>query len=395
VKAYRDHGNIRKAAAVLGITHQGLHYQLKRAAQLGMFLNEGPAMPGFLITETSETIGADGTLKSRTVRQAPDEGLAEFQMPEGHRVKGVSSLVGPNNEIRAQWIKTREDNQPDWPAVFKAAFSEYEGKAEAKPGPEVPAIDLLNLIPCNDWHINMLCWSREVGQSWDLKIAERVIGAAITSVISRSPKAETAIILSGGDLLHADDNTNRTAKSGNVLDADGRHAKGLEAAQRLKVLTIDSALEHNNKVIVRVLKGNHDEYSSVAIAYFLSAWYRNEPRVTVDLDQSLFWFYRHGRVMLGATHGHAAKLKDMPGIMAHRRAEDWGKSTFRYAHGFHVHHREKTATEGNGVICEAHQAPIPQDAWHYGEGYLSGRSVMSITYHRNYGERGRVIEGIA
>ena len=76
----------------------------------------------------------------------------------------------------------------------------------------------------------------------------------------------------------------------------------------------------------------------------------------------------------------------MPAIMAHRRPDDWGKSRFRYVHGFHIHHDSKIATEGEGVIAESHQAPIPMDAWAYGAGFLSGRSVKTITYHRLYGE---------
>jgi hypothetical protein len=96
--------------------------------------------------------------------------------------------------------------------------------------------------------------------------------------------------------------------------------------------------------------------------------------------------------MLGATHGHQSSnhIAKMPGIMAHRRAVDWGATKFRYVHGFHLHHSAKIATEGNGVICEVHQAPIPQDAWHFASGFLSGRSMQGITYHRNFGEIGRV-----
>ncbi len=79
----------------------------------------------------------------------------------------------------------------------------------------------------------------------------------------------------------------------------------------------------------------------------------------------------------------------MPAIMAHRRAADWGASQFRYAHTFHIHHSSKFATEGNGVITETHQAPIPQDAWHYGAGFLSGRSLQGITYDDRFGEISR------
>jgi hypothetical protein len=273
---------------------------------------------------------------------------------------------------------------------IKTAFAEYEGRAEPIPAPLAPSASLLTLIPCNDWHVRLMTWKRETGENWDLKIAERVIGNGIEDAISRSPSSDVAIVLGGGDLLHADTDQNRTEKSQNVLDADGRHQKGIEVPQRLKVRTIDAALRNNAHVIVRILKGNHDEYSSVAIAYFLLAWYRNEPRVTVDVDASLFFWHRFGSVLLGATHGHTVKLKDMAQIMAHRRAADWGKTRFRYVHGFHIHHKSQFVTEGGGVVSESHQAPIPQDAWHFGAGFLSGRSLQTITYHKDYGEVSRV-----
>ncbi len=108
-------------------------------------------------------------------------------------------------------------------------------------------------------------------------------------------------------------------------------------------------------VLVRILPGNHDEHASVAVAYYLLALYRNEPRVTVDIDPSLFWWYRFGSVFLGATHGHTVKMNQMPMIMASRKADDWGKSKFRHIHTFHIHHSSKVATEGDGCICESHK----------------------------------------
>src|SRR6185369_5675653 len=158
----------------------------------------------------------------------------------------------------------------------------------------------------------------------------------------------------------------------------------------LMVRTTDAALRRHERVTLRILPGNHDEHSSVAIAYFLLAWYRNEPRVVVDVDPSLFFWRRFGLVMLGATHGHTVKIAKMPGIMAARRAVDWGATKFRYVHGFHLHHSAKITTTENSVICETHEAPIPQDAWHYGAGFLSGRSIQAITYHKDFGEIGRV-----
>lgn len=385
-EAYNAHNRVKAAAAeALGIPASTFKNRLKHAAGRGMMLDHPAAMPGFRVSRVAE--GPNG----KSIEQKPERG-EPFEVPAGHRVKGVSALLDEDGRKIVEWVKTREDAVSLDSAIdsIRNAFAEFEGRATPVTPPAAASADLLTLVPCNDWHVNLLTWSRETGQNWDLKIAERIIGEGIEDAISRSPGAGVAIVLGGGDLMHADDNTNRTAMSGNVLEADGRHQKGIEAAQRLKVRTIDAALRHNDKVIVRILRGNHDEYSSVAIAYFLLAWYRNEPRVTVDVDASLFFYHRHGRVLIGATHGHTVKLEKMPSILAHRRAEDWGATRFRYVHGFHIHHKSKFVSEGEGVVSETHQAPIPQDAWHFGAGFLSGRSLQTITYHRDFGEVSRV-----
>lgn len=385
VASYRAHFNNQAAtAASLGIARQTLQNRLKRAAERGLL---GPAetLPGYAIKSIASKAD-DGSWIKQT--KAPGE---VWEVPAGHSVKGVSALVDADGRVIQQWQKTRlEPSAFDVAEVLKSAFADYEPHAEPTPAPAIHSSDLLTLIPCNDWHVNLLTWERETGINWDLRIAERVIGQGIEDAVSRTAPAGTAIVLGGGDLLHADNNESRTARSNNVLDTDGRHQKGLEVAGRLMVRTIDAALRNNERVIVRILQGNHDEHTSVAIGYFLLAWYRHEPRVTVDVDASLFFWHRFGSVLLGATHGHTVKLKDMASIMAHRRAEDWGATKFRYVHGFHIHHASKFQTEGNGVIMESHQAPIPQDAWHFGAGFLSGRSVQTISYHRDFGEVSRV-----
>lgn len=381
--AFAQHGTKSAAADALGLARNTFCSRLNVAAERGM-CGTSPVMPGFAIKQVSSQ--KDGAWIKQT--KAPGE---EYEVPAGHSIKGESALVDADGRQVLKWVKTRaEPTAIDVAETLKTAFADWEPASLAAPAPEMADADLLTLVPCNDWHVNLLTWGRETGENWDLKISERVIGGAIEDAIFRTRPAGTAIVLGGGDLNHSDNNENRTARSGNVLDVDGRHQLGLEVAGRLMVRAIDAALRNNGKVIVRILQGNHDEHTAVAIAYFLLAWYRNEPRVTVDADASLFFWHRFGSVMLGATHGHTVKLKDMASIMAHRRAADWGATKFRYVHGFHIHHASKFQTEGNGVIMESHQAPIPQDAWHFGAGFLSGRSVQTISYHRAYGEVSRV-----
>lgn len=382
--AYEANGkNQVRTAAALGIARETLQNTLRRAAERGL-LGTKPVLPGFRISQVTNTPSGD------FVQQKPERG-PEFEVPAGHAVKGISALVDAEGRTIQQWVKTREEPSAiDIADILAKRFENYSPAAEPAPTPDHVSEDLLTLIPCNDWHVGMFAWHRETDQNWDLKIAERTIGQGIEDAIARSPASAVAIVLGGGDLTHADNNKNQTARSANQLDVEGRHQKIVETAGDLMVRTIDAALRRNGRVIVRNLKGNHDEETAPAVAWFLRAWYRNEPRVFVDLDQSLFFYHRHGLTFLAATHGHEAKLQDMPQIMAHRRAEDWGATRYRYAHGFHVHHRSKFATEGGGVIMESHQAPIPQDAWHFGSGFLSGRSLQTITYHRDFGEVSRV-----
>lgn len=354
-------------------------------------LGTAPVLPGFAIASTTTQTDAAGEVERTWTTQRKAASPLPTAIPKGHVVKGISKLTDGEGRTLVEWVKTREGMDPiDVVESIKAAFADYGGRAAPVPAPAHVAEDLLTLLPCADFHVGMYAWGKENGgANWDLRLAEDTIGRAIEAAIERSPPSGMAVVLGGGDLLHADNSDNRTARSGNALQVDGRYPKVLETACFLMVRAVDAALRRHAHVTVRILPGNHDEHAAVAVAWFLFAHYRNEPRVTVDTDPSLFWWLRFGRVMLGATHGHTVKIADMPAIMAHRRAEDWGLTRFRYVWGFHLHHRAKYATEGCGVISEVCQSPVPQDAWHFGAGFLSGRSIQTITYHRAFGEVSR------
>lgn len=405
---------VRMAADSLGVNRITLAHRIGRPDAPGSHFNRHglapnwtipaergelgtkPVLPGFAIRSTTTQADAGGTVERTWVTQSKAATAAPTPIPAGHVVKGISKLTDGEGRTLVEWIKTREGSDPlDVVAAIKAAFADHPAGALPVPAPAHVAGDLLTLVPAADWHVGMYAWGKENGgANWDLKLAEDTIGRAVEDAIERSPASGHAVVLGGGDLLHADNSDNRTARSGNALQVDGRYPKVLETACFLMVRAVDAALRRHGHVTVRILPGNHDEHAAVAVAWFLFAHYRNEPRVTVDTDPSLFWWLRFGRVMLGATHGHTVKIADMPAIMAHRRAEDWGATRFRYVWGFHLHHRAKYATEGQGVISEVCQSPVPQDAWHFGAGFLSGRSIQTITYHRAFGEVSRATVAI-
>lgn len=388
-------GNTAETARRLGKARATVWGALKQAARKGLTGTQ-PVMPGFQIVGVSTLRREDGSIVHENIRQKPErEGV--FTIPEGHRIKGVSALVDSEGNVIQQWMKTKEGELDPLAVVdaIKEALADYERPGPPTPGPETTDDDLLTLYPLGDAHIGLHIWRREGEADWDLKIAEKVIGGAMRSVISRSPAASNAVILLGGDTLHADNSSNQTPRSGNVLDVDGRYQKVIGTTCRMLVDVIEMALGHHEHVTVRILRGNHDDHACVAVQYHLAGWFRSEPRVAVDLDPSLFWWHRFGKVLLGATHGHEAQPKDMPGIMAMRRPEDWGASQFRYVHTFHLHRSEMRIGTHSGVVCEVHETPIPKDGWAYGRGFQSGRSVQSITYHRETGYRSRCVETIA
>lgn len=391
------HGSIEAAVRASGLarsTFKSRYASALAAAGRGEFGTD-PVIPGFRVSQVSTTADASGAIVSKSIQQRPQRGEV-FENPEGFRLDRLSTLVDADGRTVQEWrkFKTDELSLETITAHVLEAFADMSSGHELIPAPVRADDDLLTLYPLADLHLGLYAWAKEAGANWDLTIAVDRYMATMQQVAAASPPAGLGIVLIGGDFLHANTNDFRTA-SGNVLDGDGRTDKVIDAGVELAVFQIDMALQKHPAVVVRALKGNHDEYASIAIVQGLKAWYRNEPRVTIDSNPDLFWWYRHGRVLLGATHGHTVKVAEMPLIMASRRSEDWGATDHRYVHMFHIHHKTQHVFEGGAVIAESHQSPAAQDAYHHGRGYLSGRSMQSITYHKDGGEVVRVSVAIA
>lgn len=294
-----------------------------------------------------------------------------------------------------KWIKTRaDDNSADYVRALLEVFEKYEGRAELTPAPEYSNSDLLTTYPIADLHVGLYSWAPESGEDYDLKLVESLFIGKMNDLFHKSSQSETAILLNLGDYFHSDSRANRTEQSGNVLDVDSRYARVLTIGIKLQQQAIELALQKHQNVIVRNLAGNHDYHTSLALTAAMGAWFRNEPRIVVDDNPSKFWFYQHGKTMLAATHGDMAKPEQMAGLIAATKPQMWGETRFRYGHSGHVHHRSLRASEGNGMYWETHQTIAAKDFWHASMGYCSGRSLCSITYHKEFGEWDRVTESV-
>lgn len=303
-----------------------------------------------------------------------------------------------NGQVRGQWVK--------YPPLRQGRESVREIIEEAKEAlRDVPARPVIrkpilsginpheqNVYIVADHHLLMLAWAPEVGQNYDLKIAEEIFYNTAEDLVASAPNTDTAILLNLGDWLHVNDNSARTERSGNKLDVEGRFFKGFRLGVDLMVWYVERLLKKHRHVKVRMLPGNHDEHASLTTQVALAMAFRHNDRVTVELSPETFWAYGWGKTMLVAHHGHEVKPQDMPGVMAAYWPELWGRTSHRYALLGHIHHRSVGGDERNGAAWETFQTLAGKDAYHYARGYSSGRSMVAITYDDRGGESGRVIK---
>jgi hypothetical protein len=310
-------------------------------------------------------------------------------VPDTFRVKGVSSYYGKDGDLRGQWVKTQA-NQEHQIAMLLDSLSEVAEKFTGLAPPIAPPTysndDLLVVLPWGDPHVGLYAWAEETGsRDYDLEKAEALHTGAVDHLVGICPAAKYAALISVGDLFHADNLSNQTTRSGHALDVDTRYQKVYRTVLSIMIHSIMRALEKFEIVYVFSAVGNHDDVSAYTIAVCLSAWFRNEPRVRVDLTPGKFHWLRHGKCLLGVTHGDTVKPKDVGEVMAADRPQDWGETLFRHVYTGHLHHDREL--ELRGCKVETLRTLAPRDAWSAAGGYRSGSDMKADIWHS---KRGRI-----
>lgn len=348
------------------------------------------------ISATASALGMSrSTFRNRldaARRRAKSDDLADHIVKpdpviDGFGVSKVSTLYGPDGDVRAQWVQQRPEAQETYDRMrdaVEALASQLHGIAEPIIAPSHTDDDMMVIYPLGDPHFGLYAYAEETGDDFDLDIAERITCRAIDRLVNSVPNASTAMLLNLGDAFHADDSSNQTPSSHNTLDVDTRFAKVAQVTLRAMSYCVRRLLEKHDQVIVWNMAGNHDPHSALWLALCMDSYFHNDPRVTVDLSPSLYKFHRFGKVLIGAHHGHGAKSADLPLLMAADRPEDWGATKYRHWMCGHIHHW--TAKEHPGVIVETFRTLAGKDAWHAGKGYRSGRDMNAICFHREFGE---------
>lgn len=357
IEALREGGSQRKAAAILGVKRNG-HF-IRRCQAL--------ARKGF----------------------SPEHDWTKV-VPDGYRVKGVSTYYDEDGKPRGQWVKSGIDREAmaSLMAEIVEGFKDELPKSKPVPKPKHTCKDLLNLYPVFDAHLGMLAWHEETGEDFDIEIAESLYNGWLTMAQIMAPKAHTGVLLLGGDLLHWDGLEAVTPQHKHILDADTRFPKVVRAAIRIVRRMIHGLLQANDHVHIVVLEGNHDESGSVWLREMLSSFYEKEKRVTVDSSPDVYTSYEWGNVSLFFHHGHKRKVSNITETFVSKFRDVFGRTKFSYAHVGHLHVGEMK--ENGMMTVEQHRTLTPKDAYASRGGWGSGRSASVITYHSEYGECSRI-----
>lgn len=326
-------------------------------------------------------------LKDRAAKQgmAPEHDMIHT-VPDGFKVKGVSTCYGDEGQITQQWVKSTEDaeRQAELMRAAIEAMAEDLPRVKASKAPKRCNSDLMAVYPLGDPHVGVLSWGEETGQDWDLTIAEEKFCGVFDRLVKTAPSCQQAVIVNLGDYFHADNMAGVTARSGHTLDLDGRYAKMIRVGVKIIRQMIASALAHHESVRVINAVGNHDDTGALFLSVALANIYEGEPRVEIDTSPAPFHYFRHGKSLFGVHHGHSCKPDRLPGVMAADQARLWGDTEYRYWLTGHIHH--DTKKEHAGCVVESFRTLAAKDAYASWGGYRALQDSKCLVIHKDYGE---------
>lgn len=311
-------------------------------------------------------------------------------VPQTHVAKGVSTYFPKTEQQPAAWVKA-DLRQEAYNEMVKAAIGEFIQEVEpihTKPAPLNFQSDIIPWIQIGDAHIGMLAHAAEVGENFDLKLAERELCAAISILIDEMPHCERIVINDLGDATHYDNMEAATAASGHALDADGRHPKMLRVYSRTMRFIVDKVLTKARFVDVLINQGNHSRINDFWMRELLTVAYGHTGRVNILDNDNVFTPYRMGNTLVMVHHSDKCPPARLIGVMTSDFRKDFGETEFHYIDIGHVHHHF-VSKEHPSVVIESWNHLAPNDKWSHDSGYRARKAITVVLRSKTYGDVGR------
>jgi hypothetical protein len=333
----------------------------------------------------------------KTVTHQIEKAQRYVDADQGIKDAMVGTKLNDIGNIHSGWLKTEEasiyfrmpEGDPTQTLIddIREAFSDIP-RCPPLPMPDASREGLLTVYPVFDAHIGMKAWGDETGEDYDTNKAYDRITNGIGSLVSSAPSSERAVVIVGGDLLHANDQTNATPQSKHILDVDTRHVKTVDMAIKTLAASIELIAQKHDEVDVALIPGNHDRDGYIGVMFALGERYSDCDRINVQREAGEFFVTEHGKVMIAAHHGDKAKAERLVMHMADEWPDMWGRTRFRHYFTGHLHHAK--LQDIGGVQVEQLRAVAPRDAYAASHGYSARSDMQAITYCRERGEISRV-----
>jgi hypothetical protein len=356
IKAINEHGSGTRAAKALGCAKTAVNESMVR-------LRKRAALQGF----------------------SPEHGMVHT-VPAPFIVKGVSTY----HTDTKQWVKSvvTEQRFLDLIRECAAGFIEEVGPLNVPAAPLDFQSDVIPWIQIGDAHLGMLAHSNEVGENFNLKIAEQEICQAIGMLIDELPSCERMVINDLGDATHYENFEGETQASHHRLDCDTRFPKMIKVYSRVMQFIVTKALTKARHVDVIVNQGNHSRTNDIWMAELLRVAYGHTGRVHVLNNDSVFIAYRMGNTLVMTHHSDKCKPNMLANVMSNDFRKDYGETEFHYIDIGHVHHG-MVMKEHPGIFIESFNHLAALDKWAHDSGYRNRKSITVILRSKTYGEVGR------
>lgn len=234
-----------------------------------------------------------------------------------------------------------------------------------------------------DLHIGKLAWAGETGENYDVKIASKRFVQALQTILYRASCFTYNKILFpvGNDFFNSDTIENTTTK-GTRQDEDLRWQKTYSVGVKLLVDAINLLKQTGVPIEVVVIPGNHDFEKSFYAGSYLEAWFNDDSQITIDNGASPRKYKKHGKVLLGFTHGNEEKEASLPLLMASEKTSKkmWTDTNYHEWHLGHTHRKKNLKytvldkgielSEDLGVTVRYLSSLTGTEEWHHKKGYV-------------------------
>lgn len=342
-------------------------------------------------SEIARIVGINDSVARRHVRtvkaRAATKDIPQHnsQIPDGYKIKGTSTLYR-DGQPALQWVKTNQDaeRQAELIKEFIEGLCQSIEPSDPKPLPDLHhTAELLSAIFIGDAHIGLQAYASETKHSdFNVDIACTQLRNAVDYLVDRAVPTETGLLVNVGDLLHPNGSLATTLK-GTPLDTDQTYYRMMKAAGKVIAYMIDRMLTKFRKVIVAMVRGNHDSDPAIGLQIALEFLYASEPRVQIMENDGFYHYIEYGNWLLGLCHGDKQKPESLVANMARDMSGAWGRTTHRMWCTGHFH-KESVKTLP-GCKHKVFGALPPPDSWHASQGYLGDGEMEMLTFRKEGG----------